>query len=45
MIVVEYYIKGEPGKHARYFPTIAATRNFCTLMQNDPDCTDIRVIN
>ena len=45
MIVVEYYIKGESGKHSRYFSTIAAARNFCSLMQNDPDCVDIRLIN
>ncbi|HQZ94858.1 MAG TPA: hypothetical protein PLP21_00995 [Pyrinomonadaceae bacterium] len=45
MIIVEYYIKGESEKHARYFSTRLAARNFCLLLKSDPACAGIRVIS
>jgi hypothetical protein len=45
MTVVEYYIKGDSDRHARYFPSRLAARNFYALLKNDPLCVGVRIVD
>lgn len=43
MVIVEYYIKGEPSRHSRYFSSRNAARNFYQSLMNDPICECVRI--
>ncbi len=45
MLVVEYYMKGDNQRHARYFASRVAARNFYQLMVNDPNCAEVRTLD
>ncbi len=44
-VIVEYYIKEQPGKHLRYFASPAAARQFYRSLVQDPTCEYVRLID